>query len=181
MKRLLALAGMAAAGTLLITQPALAEGKGHGKGHEKGQGKSHGKWNDDRGHDRGYQEYRGHDDRDHGRDGWDSGGLNITIDFGDRDYISHYLSNSYHTNCPPGLAKKHNGCLPPGQAKKRYRVGHPLPEGVFFEPVPMDLLGHLRPPPYGYRYVQVDQDVLLIGEATKHVVDAVTLLSAVGR
>jgi len=26
-------------------------------------------------------------------------------------------------NCPPGLAKKHNGCLPPGQAKKLYNVG----------------------------------------------------------
>src|SRR5262245_9557982 len=23
--------------------------------------------------------------------------------------------------CPPGLAKKHNGCLPPGQARKLYR------------------------------------------------------------
>ena len=23
--------------------------------------------------------------------------------------------------CPPGLAKKHNGCMPPGQAKKFYR------------------------------------------------------------
>ena len=26
-------------------------------------------------------------------------------------------------NCPPGLAKKRNGCLPPGQAKKLYNVG----------------------------------------------------------
>ena len=25
--------------------------------------------------------------------------------------------------CPPGLAKKNNGCLPPGQAKKRLGVG----------------------------------------------------------
>jgi hypothetical protein len=25
--------------------------------------------------------------------------------------------------CPPGLAKKNNGCLPPGQAKKLYRMG----------------------------------------------------------
>jgi hypothetical protein len=25
--------------------------------------------------------------------------------------------------CPPGLARKHNGCLPPGQAKKMFRVG----------------------------------------------------------
>ena len=26
-----------------------------------------------------------------------------------------------YDNCPPGLAKKHNGCMPPGQAKKYYR------------------------------------------------------------
>ena len=25
--------------------------------------------------------------------------------------------------CPPGLAKKHNGCLPPGIAKQRYHIG----------------------------------------------------------
>ena len=26
-------------------------------------------------------------------------------------------------SCPPGLAKNHNGCMPPGQAKKLYNVG----------------------------------------------------------
>jgi hypothetical protein len=26
-------------------------------------------------------------------------------------------------SCPPGLARKNNGCLPPGQAKKLYDVG----------------------------------------------------------
>lgn len=26
-------------------------------------------------------------------------------------------------SCPPGLAKKNNGCMPPGQAKKLYNVG----------------------------------------------------------
>lgn len=26
-------------------------------------------------------------------------------------------------HCPPGLAKKDNGCMPPGQAKKLYEVG----------------------------------------------------------
>jgi hypothetical protein len=26
-------------------------------------------------------------------------------------------------SCPPGLAKKGNGCMPPGQAKKMYSVG----------------------------------------------------------
>jgi hypothetical protein len=29
--------------------------------------------------------------------------------------------------CPPGLAKKHNGCMPPGQVKKLYRVGQRFP------------------------------------------------------
>ena len=29
--------------------------------------------------------------------------------------------------CPPGLAKKHNGCRPPGQVKKLYRVGQRFP------------------------------------------------------
>ena len=27
----------------------------------------------------------------------------------------------YDRHCPPGLAKKHNGCMPPGQARKLYR------------------------------------------------------------
>ena len=31
--------------------------------------------------------------------------------------------------CPPGLAKKNNGCLPPGQAKKLFNVGQRLPYG----------------------------------------------------
>src|SRR5688572_1680078 len=31
--------------------------------------------------------------------------------------------------CPPGLAKKNNGCLPPGQAKK-WQYGRPLPRDV---------------------------------------------------
>ena len=29
--------------------------------------------------------------------------------------------------CPPGLAKKHNGCMPPGQAKKYYSRGERIP------------------------------------------------------
>ena len=31
--------------------------------------------------------------------------------------------------CPPGLAKKNNGCLPPGQAKKLFNLGQRLPNG----------------------------------------------------
>ena len=32
-------------------------------------------------------------------------------------------------NCPPGLAKKNNGCLPPGQAKRMFREGQRVPNG----------------------------------------------------
>ena len=35
----------------------------------------------------------------------------------------------YGGGCPPGLAKKNNGCLPPGQAKKLYNVGQRWPVG----------------------------------------------------
>ncbi len=173
MKRLYSMACVIAAGSLLLVPSAYADPKGHGKGSHDGkwEGKNRDKWEHERGHDD-----RGHDDRG----GWDDG-LNVTINIGDRGVIQHYLSDRYNSNCPPGLAKKHNGCLPPGQAKKRYVVGRPLPDGVFFQPISGDLLGHLQPVPYGYRYVRVDEDVLLISEASKHVIDAVTLLSAVGR
>jgi hypothetical protein len=33
--------------------------------------------------------------------------------------------------CPPGLAKKGNGCMPPGQANKAFRVGELLPAAYF--------------------------------------------------
>ncbi len=39
-------------------------------------------------------------------------------------YEGHAAANYWgNRNCPPGLAKKHNGCLPPGIAKKRFDVG----------------------------------------------------------
>lgn len=38
--------------------------------------------------------------------------------------------NRYGANaCPPGLAAKGNGCLPPGQAKKLFAVGQRVPIG----------------------------------------------------
>jgi len=38
----------------------------------------------------------------------------------DRRYGYH--SSSYR-NCPPGLRKKHNRCMPPGQARRSWREG----------------------------------------------------------
>jgi hypothetical protein len=103
----------------------------------------------------------------------------ITLDAGDRRIIREYLGRDYKAKCPPGLAKKRNGCLPPGLAKK-YAVGRALPPYVSFLPLPDDLLGRLSPLPPGYKYGRVDGDVLLLSEAGHKVIDAVTLLSAVG-
>lgn len=105
----------------------------------------------------------------------------ITIAIGerDRDIIQSYLKNSHTKKCPPGLAKKNNGCLPPGIAKK-YRIGYPLGNDVTLASIAEELLKVLNPAPRGYKYVQVDKDILLISDASKKVIDAVTLLSAVG-
>ena len=75
--------------------------------------------------------------------------------------------------CPPGLAKKHNGCLPPGQAKKLWVVGQPLPPAVFYEPVPRAVVQQLAPVPPGYDYVRVDNDVLLMDMTNRMVADVV--------
>jgi Ni/Co efflux regulator RcnB len=68
--------------------------------------------------------------------------------------------------CPPGLAKKHNGCLPPGQAKKLHRdrdlvVGHRIPGDAVYV-VPQRVRRTLPPAPAGYRYAVVDNQVVLV-------------------
>jgi len=74
--------------------------------------------------------------------------------------------------CPPGLAKKGNGCLPPGQAKQ-WAIGRPLPADVMLYPVPLELVRRLGPPPAGYKYVRAASDILLIAIGTSMVVDAI--------
>ena len=77
--------------------------------------------------------------------------------------------------CPPGLAKKNNGCLPPGQAKK-WAVGKPLPRDVVLYEVPRPLAVQLGQPPAGHRYVRVASDILLIAIGSRMVVDGLANL-----
>ncbi len=72
--------------------------------------------------------------------------------------------------CPPGLAKK--GCIPPGQ-RKRWTKGKALPSDVYFRPLSNYGDYNLSPPPYGYQYGYVDDDILLIRTATRLVVEAI--------
>jgi len=83
-------------------------------------------------------------------------------------YVEHYRGR----RCPPGLVKKHNGCMPPGLAKK-WRVGYQLPREVIYYEVPAPLVLQIGPPPSGHRYVRVAGDILLIAIGTGMVVDAI--------
>lgn len=148
--------------TLALGLAATAFAQGHGKGHGHGNG---------RGDPPGYAQPvpatapapRG------------SASVSVTIGATDqaaiRQYYGHQATRGF---CPPGLAKKNNGCLPPGQAKK-WAIGRPLPAGVAYFALPPALLGRLRPAPAGYLYVQVGSDVLLMGAATRMIVSAVAI------
>ena len=77
-------------------------------------------------------------------------------------------------HCPPGLAKKGTGCMPPGQAHKAYVLGQPLPPGVVYYELPPTLAVRLGPPPAGHRFVRVAADILLIAVGTGMVIDAMS-------
>jgi hypothetical protein len=152
----IALCAFYSAGSPAWAKPDFAEGKG----------KSHKEFKHDKGNKHG-------DHDDHGNHGSDRVLVNL-----DQDrvvVIRDKLMPYYQKHCPPGLAKKHNGCLPPGQAKK-YRIGD-IYHGHYWD-VPGDVLVLLPAAPHGSRYIWADRDVLLISEATKKILDATVILSA---
>ncbi len=134
MNRLIPLTG-ALVLALGVSSAALAEkdngnGKGNGNGKDRGQQDrgDRGRGNDDRGEYRG-ERGNGRDDRtvkvrvpdglrevkrqkDKDRD--------LDRSDGDRDAVvfRRTKDRGLVNGCPPGLAKKNNGCLPPGQARK---------------------------------------------------------------
>jgi hypothetical protein len=104
---------------------------------------------------------------------------NVVIADHDRNAVYTYYRNDFVAgNCPPGLAKKNNGCLPPGQAKKLWAVGQPLPGTVVFYPLPGPLLLQLTPAPAGYQYVRVASDILMMAIGTRMITAAIADLSA---
>jgi hypothetical protein len=109
------------------------------------------------------------------------GGPQVSISVSERDrneVYSYYRGQYAAGHCPPGLAKKNNGCMPPGQAKKAWTMNQPLPAGVVYEVLPRDLLGRLSPAPSGYQYVRVANDVLMMAVGTRLIVGALADLSA---
>jgi Ni/Co efflux regulator RcnB len=94
-------------------------------------------------------------------------------------------------HCPPGQAKKGN-CVSwyddrywredraydqgyrDGRRDARWEIGRPLPRGVDYIVIRDYSRYHLRPPPPGHYYAEVDGRVLLIAAATSIVLDALT-------
>ena len=95
--------------------------------------------------------------------------------FGDRhrESVRDYFEPQVQAGrCPPGLAKKNNGCLPPGQARK-WMLGQQLSRDLVRYPLPVELRRQLGRPPAGYEYVRVDNDILMLIIGTGMVVDAI--------
>ena len=91
-----------------------------------------------------------------------------------RTHARQYYSQTYANarNCPPGLARKHNGCMPPGQAKK-WAVGQPVPRGVTVYSVAQPVLRQLPPAPYGYRYARIGGNIVLVQQRNNVIVDII--------
>lgn len=152
---MLAVVALMAAGGALADKP---EGAGHGK-------------------DKHEQKQRDKDDKHAGKNQHrDREDVKVGAFFNDghRNAARAYYAQHYPQGrrCPPGLAKKNNGCMPPGQAKK-YNMGQPLPRDVYWYPVPQPVVVLLPATPPGYRYVRVGNDILLLSPQSALVVDVI--------
>lgn len=142
-------------------------GNGHGNGHDKGHGNPHG------------QPGPAVDNPEHGNGherGVGRGTPPLRVEDNDRTVIVNYFGREFaEGRCPPGLAKKDNGCLPPGQAKRYWVNGDRVPSSIAYYPLPDPLLGTLSAAPIGYGYIRVGPDILLVERSTMIVVDAFPL------
>jgi hypothetical protein len=121
-------------------------------------------------------DHHGGDHGDHGAGmEYSGGGVNVSVHFTDdqRTRLRTYYGDQVRSgHCPPGLAKKNNGCMPPGQAKK-WAVGQPLPRDVIFYDLEPEIVIQLGIPPPNHRFVRVASDILLIAVGTGMVLDAI--------
>ncbi len=145
----------AAAFLLAGTAMARDNGRGHGHGQDKNKDKHEEKQDQQ------------HGKREEVRQG-------AYFNDQQRGYVQQYYRRQYAQgrNCPPGLAKKNNGCMPPGQARK-WAVGQPIPAGVVVYPVPQPILVRLPPPPSGYLYARLGGDIALVFRQNNLIVDII--------
>lgn len=94
-----------------------------------------------------------------------------------RAVVRDYFDKQSRTGkCPPGLARKSNGCNPPGQVKQ-WQLGQQLSPEVTWYELTRELELQLGQAPAGYRYASVENDILLLELGTQVVVDVIQALS----
>ena len=156
------LVGLAIA-SMLMAGPAFAKDKGddHGNGGGK-HGNKHSQKNEDKAEKKA--EKREREDIKQG------------AYFNDqhRTYARQYYSTTSKDGkrCPPGLAKKNNGCMPPGQVQDLV-VGKPIPSNVKVYQVAQPVIQKLPPAPAGYRYERIGVDIVLFQQQNNIVVDVI--------
>jgi Ni/Co efflux regulator RcnB len=137
----------AIAAAALASAPAMADDHGKGKGHDKKEKKA-----------------------EHREDVREGAYFSEQHREAARRYYAEQYGHGKVKHCPPGLAKKNNGCMPPGQAR-RWAVGQPVPRDVVVYEVPRPVLVQLPPAPVGYRYERVGGDIVLVRINGRVVVD----------
>lgn len=153
-----------------LASPAWADNdKNKGKGNDRGQGQGQNQGN--------RNDNKGNDNRGNDRGTVIQTPTRVIVTDRDRTTVHTYYRTEFTSgNCPPGLAKKNNGCLPPGQAKKLWSVGQPLPPTMVYHQLPRPLMMQLAPPPPGYDYVRVDDDIVLMNRDTRLVSEIISNL-----
>lgn len=91
-----------------------------------------------------------------------------------RTLVRQYYTTTYSNakRCPPGLAKKNNGCMPPGQAQDLV-LGQPVPKNVIVYQVAQPVIRKLPAAPVGYRYERIGGDIVLVQQDSNIVVDII--------
>lgn len=187
--RLVLVAAAVASTGAALTSNAWAD-KPDSERHERGRGAEQ-RYEDRRGDDRRGDDRRLDDRRAEYRRGDEQDDRRAHARYGDRAYYErrpmvelrfsdhdrrfihdYYGAQWQRGKCPPGLAKKNNGCLPPGQAKV-WQMGQPLAYGVQRYPLPPEVLIRLPIPPAGHEFVRVASDILLIAVGSGMVIDAI--------
>ncbi|MBA3595491.1 MAG: DUF1236 domain-containing protein [Polaromonas sp.] len=179
--RLIALAISA----IFVAGPALAKGNdddhGKGKGQGKGQDKHSQKYeSNDHGKGKGSDK---HSQKSHNKqkdvqkaEKQERKDIEQGKYFNDqqRTSVRQYYATQYSSGkkCPPGLAKKDNGCMPPGQARS-WAVGQPIPRNVTVYSVPQPVMLQLPAAPTGYRYARVGDDIVLVKQQNNLIVDII--------
>ena len=149
--------------SLLMAGPAFAKDKGddHGNGGGK-HGNKHSQKNEDKNEKKAEKR-----EREEIKQG-------AYFNEQQRAYARQYYSTTYKDGkrCPPGLAKKNNGCMPPGQVQDLV-VGQPIPTNVKVYQVAQPVIQKLPPAPVGYRYERIGGDIVLVQQQNNIIVDVI--------